>query len=335
MRSARVLGKPSVGFGDGRRKVPAVALRGRRATSASAIFTAAADRGRPPERGSGPRPGMPTPPEAHRPGSRHRPRPPWTARCARATRRSSLSSPTAPTSRIGSSSIRMPAHRPVSPCIATQSSNQGPRARAKVTRANRRPSMAGCEHRSLGHPHPPVRPKSSRAPKRPGSPKAATMAASDLAMALGQHLERNRAADLSLRPRRDIGDAARCGHGQNDGVGRPQPRWLLCASAPSCRRRCWGLGVWILVTPRISHDPARTGTPKPQAAPVSTPTSRNAAHRVTATESSTGIPSSRSRCGATPAPRRLVQDQSSDVAALGRNQPARDPPPRAHPPPRS
>ncbi|MEZ0102573.1 hypothetical protein ABIF25_006155 [Bradyrhizobium elkanii] len=75
------------------------------------------------------------------------------------------------------SSARMPAQRAFSPCMATHSSYQGASAPAKVTIANRRPSMQAVSIAASANPTT-GKANSSRAPNRPGSPNAAITAAS-------------------------------------------------------------------------------------------------------------------------------------------------------------
>ena len=69
-----------------------------------------------------------------------------------------------------------PQQRPARPWAATHSAYQGPSAVAKVTRAKRCPSMQAVSMAASAIPTT-GRSNSSRAPNRPGSPKAAIIAA--------------------------------------------------------------------------------------------------------------------------------------------------------------
>ena len=82
----------------------------------------------------------------------------------------------------------MAAQRLPRPCQSTISANHGSSALAKLTMAKRRPSMQATSIAASAMPTT-GKSNSSRAPPRPGSPKAATMAASKVAAPFGQHLQ--------------------------------------------------------------------------------------------------------------------------------------------------
>ena len=170
------LGKPIEGFGAGLLKVPARAFCGARVTRVSACFTAAATQS---TTGTGirsatlgPRPASGAPARSTTSA--------WsssTARQARETRRSAFSSCTALMARNAPFSVRMDAQRFSSPCHATHSRYQGSSADAKVTIAKRPPNMQAVSIPASAKPITGIG-KSSRAPPRPGSAKAAITAAS-------------------------------------------------------------------------------------------------------------------------------------------------------------